>query len=159
GPGVGLAGRAGQASPRRTRPRGLRIAVVRETTVAVDPACAAACERAAEALETAGHRLESTGWDPIPVAHAYQVVRPVSVSNMPGEPSEYGEAAGRLIAQGRAISVQRYLDAFAGGLSSARLLHRILEGPRAVLTPTLGRPPVPIHEGPPFLRGGLLRAP
>ena len=149
---LGLAVMTGQTSPLRTRPGGLRIAVVRETPVAVDPACAAACERAVEALETAGHRLESAAWDPIPVAHAYQVVRPVSVSNMPGEPTEYGEAAGRLIAQGRSCTVQRYLDAFAAGLSSARLLHRILEDHAAILTPTLGRLPMPIHQVPAFLQ-------
>jgi len=149
---LGLAVMTGQISPLGTRPRGLRIAVVRDTPLGVDPACAAACERAAEALEKAGHRLESARWDPIPVANAYQVVRPVSVSNMPGEPSEYGEAAGRLIAQGRAFPVRQYLDAFVTGLSSARLVHRILEDHEAILTPTLGRLPMAIPDVPAFLQ-------
>jgi len=149
---LGLAVMTGQTDPVPVQRPGLRIAVVRQTPVAVDPACAAACERAAEALQRAGHRLEPAVWDPIPVAQAYQVVRPVSVSNMPGEPSEYGEAAGRLIARGRAFTVQEYLDAFVAGLSSARLLHRILEGHDAILTPTLGRQPMPIEEVPAFLQ-------
>lgn len=149
---LGLAVMTGQTGPVPVQRRGLRIAVVRDTPVAADPACAKACERAAGALERAGHRLEPAVWDPIPVAQAYQVVRPVSLSNMPGEPGEYGEAAGRLIARGRAFTVHQYLDAFVTGLSSARLLHRILEDHDAILTPTLGRLPMPIEEVPAFLQ-------
>lgn len=131
--------------------RRLRIAVVRETPLPVDPACEAARERAAEALAAAGHRIESADWDPVPVAEAYRVVRPASVSNMPGEPADYGEAASRLIAQGRGLRVSEYLDAFTSGLSAARRLHRILETHDAILTPTLGMPPMPITQVPPFL--------
>jgi len=119
--------------------------------MAVDPACAAACERAAAALQAAGHTVEPASWDPVPVARAYQVVRPVSLSNMPGEPSEYGDAVARLIAQGRSFRVDEYLDAFTTGLSAARLLHRIEERCDAILTPTLGRLPMPIGEVPAFL--------
>jgi len=141
----------GQAAPARTEPRALHVAVVRDTPVAVDPACVAACERAAAALQAAGHTVEPASWDPMPVARAYQVVRPVSLSNMPGEPGEYGEPVAHLIARGRSFGVGQYLDAFTGGLSAARLLHRIEERCDAILTPTLGRLPMPIGEVPAFL--------
>jgi len=141
----------GQAAPATSEPRALRIAVVHDTPIAVDPACTAACDRAMAALEGAGHRVEPALWDPMPVARAYQVVRPVSLSNMPGDPGEYGEAAGHLIARGRGFAVQQFLDAFTSGLSSARLLHRIEEQYDAILTPTLGRLPMPIGDVPSFL--------
>src|SRR5205807_875136 len=79
----------------------------------------AACARAAAALQAAGHELELAAWDPTAVAEAYQVVRPVSVAAMPGEPSDYGEAAGRLIATGRATPAARFMAALQDGLRAA----------------------------------------
>src|SRR5437588_800862 len=79
-------------------PGRLRVAVVESSALSIDEPCRAACARAAAALNAAGHELEPAAWDPAAVAEAYQVVRPVSVADMPGEPSDYGEAAGRLIA-------------------------------------------------------------
>jgi len=133
------------------QPRGLRVAVVRASPVASDPACEAARERAERALEAAGHTLHEVAWDPMPVARAYQTVRPASVAIMPGEPAEYGEAAGQLIAAGRRLGVREYLEALRTGLDAARPLHRALEDHDAILTPTLGRLPMPIAEVPPFL--------
>lgn len=129
-----------------------RVAVVESSPVPVDPACAEAATRAAAALERAGHEVRAvSSWDPVPVAEAYQVVRPASVSAMPGDPSDYGEAAGHLIAQGRAIPVASYLAALQRGLAAAEGPHRLLDEFDAILTPTLGRTPMPIGEVPPFL--------
>ena len=143
---TGRPGPAAGASPGR-----LRIAVARSSPVPTDPACEDARERAARALEAAGHALQSVSWDPLPVARSYQVVRPASVAAMPGEPDDYGRAAGELIAQGRRLGVREYLEAFTRGLEAARHLHRLLEDHDAILTPTLGRLPMPIAGVPPFL--------
>jgi Asp-tRNA(Asn)/Glu-tRNA(Gln) amidotransferase A subunit family amidase len=129
----------------------LRVAVVRESPLPVDTACLEACERAADRLRAAGHQLESISWDPLPVANSYQVVRPASVSTMPGEPAEYGSSAGRLIARGREVSARQYLGALTGGLAAAEALHRVLRDHDAILTPTLGRQPMPFSEVPAFL--------
>jgi Asp-tRNA(Asn)/Glu-tRNA(Gln) amidotransferase A subunit family amidase len=129
----------------------LRVAVARESPLPVDTACLEACERAADRLRAAGHLLESISWDPLPVANSYQVVRPASVSTMPGEPAEYGSSAGRLIARGREVSARQYLAALTGGLAAAEALHRVLRDHDAILTPTLGRQPMPFVEVPAFL--------
>jgi Asp-tRNA(Asn)/Glu-tRNA(Gln) amidotransferase A subunit family amidase len=135
------------AGPRRH----LRLAVVRETPLAVDPAGQDVCERAASRLEAAGHQLASISWDPLSVARSYQVVRPASVSTMPGEPGEYGASAGRLIARGREIKAQQLLSALESGLAAAQVLHEVLRDYDAILTPALGRRPMPIPEVPAFL--------
>jgi amidase len=132
-------------------PQTLRVAVLGETPLGVDPASRAACEVAAEALRDAGHRLSLTPWDPLPVARSYQVVRPASVSTMPGEPEEYGAAAGRLISRGREISARDFLSALSAGRAAVRPLLDLLEDHDAILTPTLGRPAMPIPEVPAFL--------
>jgi Asp-tRNA(Asn)/Glu-tRNA(Gln) amidotransferase A subunit family amidase len=148
---LALAVMTGRTAPEATRPRGLRIAVVRSSPVPVHPACEDARERAAGALAGAGHSLHAAGWDPLPVARSYQVVRPASVADMPGEPGDYGRTAGELIAEGRALGVREYLEAFAAGLEAAGHVQRLLEDHDAVLTPTLGLLPMPIAEVPPFL--------
>jgi amidase len=148
---LALAVMTGRRAPAPTTPTPGRIAVVTASALDVHPACRAAAERAAGALEAAGHRVTEATWDPLPVAHAYQVVRPASVSTMPGEPDEYGPAAGRLIAQGRALTAREYLEAHTAGLTAARLVTRLLDDHDAVLTPTLGLLPMPIADVPPFL--------
>jgi Asp-tRNA(Asn)/Glu-tRNA(Gln) amidotransferase A subunit family amidase len=142
---------AGRTAPEPVPPRALRIAVVRSSPVASHPACDDARERAACALAAAGHTLRAAEWDPRPVALAYRVVRPASVAAMPGEPGDYGPAAAELIAEGRALGVREYLEAFTAGLEAARHVHRLLEDSDAILTPTLGRLPMPIAEVPAFL--------
>ncbi|HXM58841.1 MAG TPA: amidase [Candidatus Dormibacteraeota bacterium] len=149
---LALAVMTGQDAPSpRAEPAGLRVAVVRDSPLPTDPACAAARERAAAALEVAGHSVRTAAWDPMPVARSYQVVRPASVAAMPGQPADYGAEAGALIAQGREQSVREYLEAFTAGLTAARHLHRLLDDHDAILTPTLGRVPMPVAEVPPFL--------
>jgi Asp-tRNA(Asn)/Glu-tRNA(Gln) amidotransferase A subunit family amidase len=148
---LALAAMIARDEPAAAEPRALRIAVVRSSPVPCDPACDGARERAERALEAAGHALRAVPWDPMPVARAYQVVRPASVAIMPGEPDEYGESAGRLIAAGRRLGAREYLEALRAGLDAARALHRALEDHDAILTPALGRLPMPIAEVPPFL--------
>jgi amidase len=129
----------------------LRVAVVESSALRVDEPCQAACRRAAAFLEATGNELEPIAWDPLPVAEAYRVVRPVSVATMPGEPGDYGEAAGRLIATGRETPVRRFLDAMRAGLRAAAPLRELVRRCDAILTPTLGRLPMAIPEVPPFL--------
>jgi Asp-tRNA(Asn)/Glu-tRNA(Gln) amidotransferase A subunit family amidase len=148
---LALAVMTGVEPPAPAPARRLRVAVVRASPVASDPACEAAAERAARALEAAGHTLHDVAWDPMPVARAYQVVRPASVAIMPDAPGDYGQAAGRLIAAGRRLGVREYLEALRAGLDAARPLHRVLEDHDAILTPTLGRLPMPIGQVPLFL--------
>lgn len=138
--------------PRHGTPGRLRVAAILNSPVPVDGACMAACRRAADALEAAGHRILEAAWDPLPVAHAYQVVRPCSVATLPGEPEDYGAPVGRLIAQGRAVSARDFLSALEGGIAAALPLHHLLEEHDAILTPTLGRLPMPIEEVPAFLQ-------
>jgi Asp-tRNA(Asn)/Glu-tRNA(Gln) amidotransferase A subunit family amidase len=132
-------------------PRRLRIGWVSESPLGMDPAVQAAVGRAADALTARGHLLEPVQWDPMPVAQAYRVVRPASVSTMPGEPSEYGVAVRGLIERGRAGLGREYLAALTSGLDAAR---RLLTGYDAWLTPTLGLLPMPIEEVPTFLAEG-----
>jgi Asp-tRNA(Asn)/Glu-tRNA(Gln) amidotransferase A subunit family amidase len=131
--------------------RSLRIAVVLDTPIEVEPACRSACELAAATLEHAGHNLTPASWDPLPIARSYQVVRPASVATMPGEPGEYGAVAGKLIARGRQVTARDYLGALTDGLAGAAHLTDLLKDHDFILTPTLGRLPMPISSVPPFL--------
>jgi Asp-tRNA(Asn)/Glu-tRNA(Gln) amidotransferase A subunit family amidase len=133
-----------------------RIAVVQDTPLDVEPACRAACQLAAATLAESGHKLTPASWDPLPFAHSYQVVRPASVSTMPGEPGGYGLAAGALIARGRQVTAPEYLGALAAGLGAAAHLTDLLRDHDFILTPTLGRLPMPISSVPAFLSEGWL---
>lgn len=146
-----LAVMTGRPTPAATELPRLRIAVVRDSPIPSDAACEEARERAERSLQAAGHALQAVAWDPMPVARAYRVVRPASLATMPGDPADYGMAAARLIAEGRQIGVREYLEALGSGLDAVRPLHRTLEDHDAILTPTLGRLPMPIAEVPPFL--------
>jgi Asp-tRNA(Asn)/Glu-tRNA(Gln) amidotransferase A subunit family amidase len=75
---------------------------------------------------------------------------------MPGEPEEYGSAAGRLIARGREVAARQYLAALTSGLTAAEALHRVLGDHDVILTPTLGRQPMPFSEVPAFLSDAWL---
>ncbi|HYW22983.1 MAG TPA: amidase [Terriglobales bacterium] len=132
-------------------PGTLRVAVVRSSPVPVHPGCEEARERAERALVAAGHTVHAIPWDPMPVARSYQAVRPASVAIMPDDPQDYGEAAGRLIAAGRRLSAREYLEALRAGLDAARPVHRALADHDAILTPTLGLPPMRIPDVPSFL--------
>lgn len=138
------------APPPGRRP--LSIVAVDSTPLPVHDGCRAAMERAVEALSQAGHHIVRGGrWDPMPVARAYQVVRPVTVATVPGEPGEYGPAVSGLIEQGRRTPAREFLTALGGGVKAAELLIEELSGHDLLLTPTLGLPPMPIDDVPPFL--------
>ena len=130
----------------------LRVLVVDRSPVPVDDACAAARDRAAEALAAAGHRVSRGGrWDPLPVAHAYQRVRPVTMATVPGEPDEYGAAVREAISQGRRTPAAEFLAALETGIQAAAPVLEQLADHDVLLTPTLGRLPMPIPEVPAFL--------
>lgn len=143
--GRGFAAEAG------SQVRRLRIAVVLDTPLDVEPACRSACERAAAALGRLGHDLFPASWDPVPVARSYQVVRPASVSTMPEDHRDYGEAAGSLIARGRRLTASEYLDALAAGQAAAAHVAGLVRDHDFILTPTLGKLPMPIDSVPLFL--------
>ncbi|MGI8563705.1 MAG: amidase [Candidatus Dormibacter sp.] len=137
--------------PPNAASRPLRIGVVRQSSRPIAPECAAACNRAALALSGLGHELGEVDWDPETFARAYQVVRPASVASQPGDPSEYGESAGRLIAAGRRLALTDYLSALESGLAAGAALREQLTRWDAILSPTLGRLPMAIEAVPTFL--------
>lgn len=145
----------GERAPRPRPAAPLRIAVATESPFGVDAACGAAAERAAAALQQAGHSTDRIPWDPEPVAEAYRVVRRASVAGEPGEPGEYGPAVGALIADGRRLSAADFFAAHRKATAAAWRLNTLLrEGFDAILTPTLGLLPMPIAEVPAFLGEG-----
>jgi amidase len=148
---LALALMTGELAPAPKPPGRLRVAVFDSSPLGVDEPCLAACRRAADFLAAAGHQVEPVAWDPMRVAEAYQVIRPVSVATMPGEPQDYGQAAGRLIATGRATPLRDFLDALTAGQRAVAPLQELVRDRDAILTPTLGRLPMPIPEVPAFL--------
>ena len=138
------------APPPGSRP--LSIVAIEQTPVPVDDACRAALARAIDALSAAGHNIVRGGrWDPMPVARAYEVIRPVTVGAVPGEASEYGPGVSGLIEEGRRITAHDFVTALRSGVGAASLLIDQLTGHDLLLTPTLGRLPMPIEDVPPFL--------
>jgi Asp-tRNA(Asn)/Glu-tRNA(Gln) amidotransferase A subunit family amidase len=143
-----MSGESAAAGPGRR----LRIAVAATSPLAVDPACRAACERAAAALEGLGHRIQELAWDPLPALAAYQVVRPVTVAAHPGRVTDYGERLRGIFERGRRTSGPRFYRALREGLTAAGGLRRLPAGEcDAILTPTLGLPPMAGSEVPGFL--------
>jgi Asp-tRNA(Asn)/Glu-tRNA(Gln) amidotransferase A subunit family amidase len=138
------------AAPPQPGPR--RIGMAADSTLGLDPACAAACSRAAAALEAEGHMVEAIGWDAMPVAEAYRVVRPVTMGAYPGRLDRFGSAVRPLMRRGRATSGRDFYLALQSGLAAAAGLAKLLDEPYdALLTPTLGLLPMPIAEVPTFL--------
>ena len=148
----------GEQPPPEAEPRGLRIALVSASPLDPEPACLQAVERAAAALQSAGHRLEHVGWDPLPVSEGYRVVRRVSIAAFPLKPEELGERVRPLALEGLEISGAEYYLAHQKATAAARRTINALFEPEqgfdALLTPTLGMPPQPIDEMPGFLAGG-----
>jgi Asp-tRNA(Asn)/Glu-tRNA(Gln) amidotransferase A subunit family amidase len=142
---------AGERPSARTRRRGLRIGVATTSTLPVEEPCRHAMAGAAARLQAAGHRVEAIPWDAEPFIEAYQVIRPASVGLSPGDPEAFGAAAGRLIAEGRAITSTALMAAMRDGMLSALRVTQMSRRFDALLTPTLGRVPMPIPDVPPFL--------
>ncbi len=134
------------------RSRRFRIAMADSNAFGVDPACQATCRRAAEALQAAGHSVETTTWDAAPVAEAYRIVRRVSVASFPGDPDLFGEGVRTLMREGREIRAIDFYLAHQRAAAAAHRLNELVEKDfDAILTPTLGELPMPIPEVPTFL--------
>ncbi|MGH7775621.1 MAG: amidase [Candidatus Dormibacterales bacterium] len=150
---LGLAALTGEVPPPPEGSRARRIGVVLESPLPAAPECLEACRRAAAALAAAGHEVENLPWEPEPVAVAYAVLRRASLARVPGSPAEYGNAVRRLIAEGRSITVGELRQAYrtAAGVSAVTVGDPLSDRFEAILTPTLGRLPMPIGEVPAFL--------
>jgi amidase len=133
--------------------RRYRIGVADTSALGTDPACQAACRRAAAALEAAGHHIESIAWDPEPVALGYGVVRRASMASFPADLSTFGPGIRQLAEQGRGLTAMDYFRAFdSATLAANRAVNAPLQsGFDFLLTPTLGMLPMQIEKVPPFL--------
>jgi Asp-tRNA(Asn)/Glu-tRNA(Gln) amidotransferase A subunit family amidase len=134
-------------------PKGLRIGVVEETPLGMEAACADACRRAADALESVGHHVERIGWESEAVATGYGVVRRASMASFPADPQLFAPGIRKLVEQGRALSALDYFQAFESATAAAHsvVVKPLLTGFDFLLTPTLGLVPMPIEAVPPFL--------
>jgi amidase len=129
------------------------IGVPDMTSLGVDQPCIEACERAAAALKSAGHRIEGIPWDPDPVAQGYAMVRRASMASFPADTSTMGPGIRQLAEQGRKLSAMDYFHAFESATEAANRTVAIPLQTRFdfLLTPTLGLLPMPIEKVPGFL--------
>jgi Asp-tRNA(Asn)/Glu-tRNA(Gln) amidotransferase A subunit family amidase len=130
-----------------------RIGVADSTSLGFDPACGDACRRAADALESAGHRVQRIDWSSEPVAAGYGVVRRASMASFPADPAQFAPGIRRLVEEGRALSANDYFQAFEKASAAAYgvVVKPLLSGFDFLLTPTLGLVPMTIESVPPFL--------
>jgi Asp-tRNA(Asn)/Glu-tRNA(Gln) amidotransferase A subunit family amidase len=134
-------------------PAGQRRRRIGFASEGADPACAASCDRAADALRAAGHLVEKIDWNPRPVTDGYAVVRRASMASFPADLSTFGPGIQKLAAEGRDLTAMDYFQAFEMATDAA---NRAVAAPLQtrfdfLLTPTLGLPPMKIDEVPPFL--------
>ena len=131
----------------------MRIGVVAATSLGMDAACADACERAASALESLGHRTEHIPWDSEAVATGYGVVRRASMASFPADPRLFAPGIRKLVEQGRELSALDYFQAFESATAAAYavVVEPLLDRFDFLLTPTLGLVPMRIEDVPPFL--------
>jgi Asp-tRNA(Asn)/Glu-tRNA(Gln) amidotransferase A subunit family amidase len=137
--------------PPTSRP--LQIGVAGTTALGMDPACADACRRAADALDSAGHRVQRIAWESEAVAAGYGVVRRASMASFPADPQLFAPGIRKLVEQGRALSALDYFKAFESATAAAYavVVRPLLNDFDFLLTPTLGLVPMPIEAVPPFL--------
>jgi len=130
-----------------------RIGVVDTTALGMDEACADACRRAGDALESAGHRVERVAWESEAVTAGYAVVRRASMASFPADPKQFALGIRKLVEQGRKLSALDYFQAFENASATAYsvVVKPLLTSFDFLLTPTLGLVPMPIEEVPPFL--------
>jgi Asp-tRNA(Asn)/Glu-tRNA(Gln) amidotransferase A subunit family amidase len=133
--------------------KGFRIGVATTTALGMDAACADACRRAADALESAGHRVERIAWESEAVAAGYGVVRRASMASFPADPQLFAPGIRKLVEQGRALSALDYFQAFESATAAAYavVVKPLLNDFDFLVTPTLGLVPMPIDAVPPFL--------
>lgn len=131
----------------------LRIALADASSLGADAACQAACRRAADALRSAGHRVERIDWDPEPVTAGYAVVRRASMASFPADLSTFGPGIRQLAAQGRDLTAMDYFHAFESATNAANAVvnNALQSGFDFLITPTLGMTPMAIDSVPPFL--------
>src|SRR6266852_6029323 len=131
----------------------MRIGVVGATALGMEAACADACRRAADALKSAGHRVERIAWESEAVAAGYGAVRRASMASFPADPQLFAPGIRKLVEQGRALSALDYFQAFesATAAASAVVVKPLLADFDFLLTPTLGLVPMAIEAVPPFL--------
>ncbi len=145
---------ADSAVPEKSPPtKGFRIGVADATALGMDAACFDACRRAADALESAGHRVGRIAWESEAVAAGYGVVRRASMASFPADPQLFAPGIRKLVEQGRALSALDYFSAFESATNAA---YRVVVKPLLtdfdfLLTPTLGLVPMAIEAVPPFL--------
>jgi Asp-tRNA(Asn)/Glu-tRNA(Gln) amidotransferase A subunit family amidase len=134
-------------------PRSLRIGVADTTVLGMEKACAEACRQAADALESAGHRVERIAWSSEAVAAGYGLVRRASMASFPADPQLFAPGIRKLVEQGRALSALDYFEAFESATAAAYevVVNPLLTDFDFLLTPTLGLVPMPIEAVPPFL--------
>jgi Asp-tRNA(Asn)/Glu-tRNA(Gln) amidotransferase A subunit family amidase len=144
------AARAPEISDRSTT---FRIGLADTTALGMEPACAGACRRAGDALESVGHRVEQIAWESEPVAAGYGVVRRASMASFQADPKLFAPGIRKLVEQGRALSALDYFEAFERATASAYgvVVKPLLSEFDFLLTPTLGLVPMRIEEVPPFL--------
>jgi amidase len=132
---------------------GLRIGMADTTALGMDDACSAACRRACDAFESAGHRVERIAWESDAVAAGYGVVRRASMASFPADPELFAPGIRKLVEQGRALSALDYFQAFesASAAAYAVVVKPLLMSFDFLLTPTLGLVPMAIEAVPPFL--------
>ena len=130
-----------------------RIGVADSSPLGAEPACREACRRAADALENAGHRVETIGWDPEPVGLGYGVVRRASMAGFPADPERLGPGIRQLVEQGRRLTASDYFHAFESATLAANdaVARPLQTGFDFLLTPTLGTLPMQIDKVPSFL--------
>jgi Asp-tRNA(Asn)/Glu-tRNA(Gln) amidotransferase A subunit family amidase len=135
------------------------IGVVDSTSLGIDPACAEACRRACDALESQGHRLQRIEWESEPVAEGYGVVRRASMASFPADPQLFAPGIRKLVEEGRALGAIDYFEAFERATNSAfrTVVKPLLGDFDWLLTPTLGLTPMSIEEVPAFLGGPYRR--
>lgn len=137
----------------RPAPKPFRIGVADTTALRIDAACADACRRAADALESAGHRVARIAWESDSVATGYGVVRRASMASFPADPQKFAPGIRRLVEEGRALGANDYFRAFesASGAAYETVVKPLLYDFDFLLTPTLGLVPMLIEAVPPFL--------
>jgi len=123
------------------------------TSAGAHPACAEACERAANGLRKAGHHVEEIPWDPAPVTEGYAVVRRASMASFPADLSTFGPGIQKLAAEGLDLTAMDYFRAMDKATSAANRAVGVPLRTRYdfLLTPTLGLLPMEIEKVPPFL--------
>ncbi|HYM96044.1 MAG TPA: amidase [Candidatus Sulfotelmatobacter sp.] len=130
-----------------------RIGVVTATRLGMEDANRGAAERAATALEVAGHHIEGIEWESEQVATGYGVVRRASMASFDADLEMFGPGIRGLVEQGRKLGALDYFRAFESAYATAyRVVARpLLSGLDFILTPTLGMPPMEISSVPLFL--------